>query len=78
MSRWMKPEEEMPVCEVGDRILLIIMCRLRQGDPMEPHLDICTATEDGWESESGWTPEDALLWSNEKDVCGIAAALGLT
>jgi hypothetical protein len=49
--------------------------------PRKPRLVILEATETGWESPDptyvGYGPEDGVLWSMEKDVCGIARALDL-
>lgn len=81
MARWMKPEEEMPEVEVGDRILLIVVERAWEKAPLMPRLVILEAEDESWTSPDptyvGYSPEDGVLWAHEKDVCAIAHALEL-
>lgn len=81
MARWMRPSEEMPDVEAGDRVLIIVVERQYANARLQPRLVILEATEDGWTSLDevyvGYTPADGVLWSLEKDVCGIARALDL-
>lgn len=77
MARWMKPSEEMPSCEVGDRVLVIL--EERERGRLRKRLVILEATETGWEPTddfyTGYTPADGVLWSYERDVCQIAAVV---
>ena len=81
MARWMKPSEEMPEIEAGDRVLIIVVERPHANALLQPRLVLLEATEDGWtspdETYGGYTPGDGVLWSLEQDVCGIARALDL-
>jgi predicted RNA-binding Zn-ribbon protein involved in translation (DUF1610 family) len=65
MARWMKPTEEMPKVEAGDRVLIIVRERLRVGSPLFNRLVTLVATEDGWEALEdayyGYTPHDGVL-----------------
>jgi hypothetical protein len=76
MARWMKPTEESPQVEVGDRIVIIVMERRYEDSPIEPHLVILERSEGGWDScdtvFSGYNPYDGVLWAHEKDICQIA------
>lgn len=76
MPRWMKPSEELPDVSVGDRIVIIVREREREGWPLQNRLVILEAKEDGWTSPdefyAGYSVHDGLLWSTEKDICGIA------
>lgn len=78
MPRWMKPTEDMPECEAGDRILCIVaeVIDQRVKPTATPRLVILEATETGWESPDPtygcYTVEDCILWSYERDVCQIA------
>jgi len=76
MPKWMKPQEEMPDVEAGDRILVIVREREEVESPLENKLLILEATEDGWFSPdpdyAGYSVTDGILWSAEKDVCQIA------
>ena len=47
MARWMKPTEELPEVNSGDRIVIIVMERPRKGAAIKPTLVILEATEDG-------------------------------
>lgn len=79
MARWMKPEEEYPNVECGDRIVCIVMCRReRWQKDLAPMVVILEATEKGWidPEDSGYAPEDAVCWTTEKDLCQIAHVLG--
>lgn len=75
MARWMKPTEELPCCEVGDRVL-VIMRETERGKWVR-RLVILEAKEEGWESPDptyvGYSPEDGQLWAMEKDVVQVAA-----
>lgn len=80
MPRWMKPTEEVPdEVEVGDRVCIIVVETMPGRKKPSPRLVILEATEDGWESMddvyAGYTPQDGVLWSTEKDICQIAGAL---
>jgi predicted RNA-binding Zn-ribbon protein involved in translation (DUF1610 family) len=79
MARWMKPTEEMPKVEAGDRVLIIVRERLRVGSPLFNRLVTLVATEDGWEALEdayyGYTPHDGVLWTTEKDLCQIGTVL---
>lgn len=86
MPKWMKPSEELPgdtrPYEVGDRILMIVAERRKEGEPIKPQLVILEAWELGWKSPDdedyyGYGPEDAVLWAWERDVCQVAYVLGL-
>lgn len=74
MARWMKPEEELPECDEGERIVMIVRERdiesLRA--PMVDRLVIIAKTRTGWHSTGGFTPPDAILWTYEKDLVKIA------
>lgn len=76
MAKWMRPSEEMPKVWVGDRILCIVAERDKVGSPLKARLVVLEATEDGWKSPdptySGYTVEDAVLWSPEDSVTAIA------
>lgn len=76
MPKWTKPDEALPECEVGDRIVVIVVERVSKDGPVRPSLVILEATETGWYSlddlYSGYGPEDGVLWSTERDICQIA------
>ena len=79
MPKWMKPTEELPECEAGDRILCIVREARRIGAPVRPTLLILEATEDGWTSPddvfAGYSVHDCELWAYERDVARIADAI---
>jgi hypothetical protein len=79
MPKWMKPAEELPDVYAGDRVCIIVMERESAGKPIKPRLVTLEATEDGWDAiedlYQGYTPHDGVLWSTEKDICGIVEAL---
>lgn len=81
MPKWSKPSEELPECEAGDRVLLIVCERETSRSPFRPKMVILEATEDGWyspdETYTGYFPSDSVLWAYEKNVCEIAHALDL-
>jgi hypothetical protein len=76
MPRWMKPSEEMPKVEVGDRIVIIVRERAASNLLLRPRLVVLEAEENGWHSPdsfyTGYTPMDGVLWATEKSVCEIA------
>lgn len=82
MPRWMKPSEEMPEVEVGDRIAIIVRERTFRNKPFRLRLVILEATETSWRSiednYSSYTPGDGELWAYERDVCAIADVVGGT
>ena len=61
-------------CLAGDRLLVIMEEREREGGPFVRRLVVLTATEDGWEATDqefgGYTPADGLLWRWERDLVG--------
>jgi hypothetical protein len=73
--KWMKPTEEMPDVLCGDRVCIIVMEVLPGHKRPSPRLVTLIAKEDGWDAiedvYSGYTPYDGVLWSTEKDICGI-------
>lgn len=79
MAKWVRPSEAMPKVWVGDRVVIVVAERASDGTPLRPTLVILTATEDGWScgdaTYHGYTPEDGLFWSTERDVCAFARAL---
>lgn len=80
MPRWMRPEEEMPKCDAGDRVIGIVRCRDRRDGPIVLHVVVIEATEDGWDdlTDNGYTVEDCELWSMERDVVQIADVIRAT
>lgn len=64
MARWMKPEEELPSCEVGDRIVTIVVEKDPRTKAWNPRVVILEA--------EGYGVEDAVLWSLEKDLAQIS------
>ena len=77
MPKWTKPSEGLPEVEVGDRVIVIVHKRSRWTDPVTFAAVILEATETGWQDaeDTGYTPEDGVLWTTEKDLCGVAAML---
>lgn len=78
MARWMKPEEELPECEVGERVVMIVRERASPRTKMTDSIVVLVAKEGGWGSPDlvydGYTPEDSILWTYEKDLVKIADA----
>ena len=76
----MRPTEEMPEVEAGDRVAIIVRERQSARGPFSLRLVILEATETGWYSAdsfyAGYTPDDGELWSTEKDICAIAGIIG--
>lgn len=79
MPKWMKPTEELPELDAGDRVVIIVRERPYAGANLRNRLVIIEATEDGWRCDDdtydGYSIHDGLLWSLERDVCGIADAV---
>jgi hypothetical protein len=74
----MRPEEELPVVDAGDRVIGIVRYR-DIGEPrVKPHIVILIATETGWKDaeHDGYTLHDCELWTLEKDLVSIADAVG--
>lgn len=73
MTRWIKPTDELPECEAGDRIVGIV--REAPGPHMKPRptVILLEATEDGWDSRddtyAGYSVHDCDLWAYERDLC---------
>lgn len=87
MARWMKPSEELPECDCGDRVIGIVRYCVPHNDgfndlashgPVQPHIVILVATEDGWDDveDSGFTIHDCELWTMESDLVQIADIIG--
>ena len=76
MPHWRKPSEELPEVEAGDRVAIIVYEACPHSKAMQFRIVMLEATEDGWTSPDdtygGYTPEDGVLWTTEKDLCGIA------
>lgn len=76
MPKWMTPDEAQPDVEVGDRVAIIVRERVYARGPLTNRLVILEAEETGWraiaDEHDGYTLSDGLLWSTEKDICGIA------
>lgn len=75
MAKWMKPEEEQPVVDAGDRVIGIVKDREHATASLKPRIIILTATEDGWKEQDGYTLHDCKLWTLEKDLASIADAV---
>jgi hypothetical protein len=79
MPRWMKPTEELPEVNCGDRIVIIVRERPRADATLDNRLVILEATETGWycadDTYAGYSVHDGILWTTEKDVCQIADVL---
>lgn len=63
MPKWTRPSEGLPQCDVGNRILLIVIERLdRRSIRKTPRLVILERTEIGWTSPdavyAGYSVED--------------------
>ncbi len=79
MPKWTKPSEALPKVETGDRVIVIV----HEVNPRTAKFCfravVLEATEDSWysidETYHGYTPEDGVLWTTEKDLCGIAASM---
>jgi len=71
----MRPEEEHPVVDAGDRVIGIIRDREHAAASLKPRIIVLTATEDGWKEQDGYTLNDCELWTLEKDLVGIADAV---
>ena len=80
MARWMKPSEELPEVDAGERVVIIVKERMGRGRPFSLQLVILEATETGWYSPdptyAGYSIEDGCLWSPERSVCEIANVIG--
>lgn len=76
MPRWIKPEEEAPELECGDRILIIVNEKMPVSKRPVLRLVILEATEAGWDSPDedygGYSYEDGVFWAYEKDVVEFA------
>lgn len=79
MPKWTRPEEGLPNVWVGDRVAIIVAERASDNTPLRPSLVMLIATEDGWRCDdptySGYTPEDGVFWSTERDICSFARVL---
>lgn len=86
MAKWMKPSEELPECDCGDRVVGIVRYSVPFNDgfgdlpmhgPVQPHVRILVATEDGWEDVEGggFDIHDCELWTLESDLIKIGDAL---
>ena len=79
MPKWTKPSEGLPEVEDGDRVIVIVQHQSKWSD--KPKLVfsavILEATEYGWEDpdDTGYTPADGVLWTTERDLCGVAEFL---
>ena len=74
MARWMRPEEELPSVDAGDRVIGIVRYR-DNGEPrVKPHIVILIATETGWTDveDNGHTLHDCELWTLERELVMIA------
>lgn len=73
---WRKPSEALPVCEVGDRIVIIVNERERADLNLRRRLVLLTATESGWYSDedfyAGYSVDDGERWAYERDVIEAA------
>ena len=76
MPKWTAPSEGMPDVYAGERVLVIVMERATDRDPIKPRLVTLEATEDGWRAVedmyAGYTTFDGVLWTTEKNLCQIA------
>lgn len=74
MARWMKPTEEYPVCDCGDRVVGIVRYREHERGELRPHVVVLVATENGWRDteDGGFSIEDCELWTLERDLVRIA------
>ena len=86
MARWMKPTEEMPSCDCGDRVIGIVRYSVPYNDgfgdlpshgPIQPHVIILVAEEDGWRDveDGGYTVDDCELWTMEQELVQVANAV---
>ena len=78
MAKWTKtteslPGDDLPLC-AGDRVIGIARWREWSAGPMQPHIVILEATEDGWKDMegNGNSIHDCELWTLEKDLVQIA------
>lgn len=74
MACRMRPSEELPTCEVGDRIIGIVRYREQENSPLLPHVIILLVLETGYYDleDGGYDIHDCELWTMEKDLVKIA------
>lgn len=76
MPKWKKPSEAFPEVYVGDRVIVIVEEVNPRTAKIGFRLVVLEATEDSWDSidetYDGYTPEDGVLWTTEKDLCAAA------
>ena len=75
MAKWMRPDEEQPEVDAGDRVIGIVKDREHAAASLKPRIIILTATEDGWKEQDGYTLHDCELWTLETDLVSIADAV---
>lgn len=69
------PAGKSPVCEVGDRILGVVMERATSASPLRERIVVMEAAESGWDGGDGYIPEDCARWAYERDVLAARGAL---
>ena len=77
MAKWMKPSEEWPRCDCGDRVVGIVRYRETGDAKIRPHIVVLVAEESGWRDveDGGHTLEDCELWTMECDLVQISDAI---
>lgn len=74
MAKWMQPTEELPRCDIGDRVIGIVWYRENVLSQILPHIVVLVATRNGWTDVegNGHTIHDCELWTMERDLVRIA------
>lgn len=74
MAKWMKPSEELPDCDCGDRVVGIVRYREHKRGKLLPHVVVLVAEENGWRDveDAGYDIHDCELWTLERDLVQIA------
>ncbi len=71
---WHEPSD-IPECDVGDRILVIVNERESAFTPLRPRIIILEARDVGWDSAdvayAGYGFEDGILWAYESACLGF-------
>ena len=73
MAKWTRPEDGLPECDCGDRVIGIVRYREIGQAKIHPHALVFVATEDGWSDveDQGYSIGDCELWTLEKDLVRI-------